>query len=76
MNNNIKTGTCSIIWATSLLPSDPGADARTGVTLLIIRSEIQVRNIEIVIFFARIFTAILLASVSKITNGHGADVRT
>ena len=36
----------------------------------------QIRNIEIVIFFARIFAALLLASVSKITSARGVDVRT
>ena len=59
---NIKTGLSSIRRATSLLLSDRGADARTQVKLLIIRSELQIRNIELV-FFCWIFAALLVVSV-------------
>ena len=51
MIKSIKTGTSSFSWATSLLPSDRGADARTEVTLLIIMLEIQIWNIEVILFF-------------------------
>ena len=46
MIENIKTVTSSISWATLLLTSECGEDARTWVTLLVIRSEIGIRNIE------------------------------
>ena len=51
MTKSIKTGTSSISWATSSHPSDRGADPRTRETLLIIGLEIQIRNIENVLFF-------------------------
>ena len=51
MIKSIKTGTSSFRSATSLLPSDRGADARTEVTLLITMLEIQIWNVEIILFF-------------------------
>ena len=55
MIKNIKIGTSSISWVTSLPASDRGADARKWVALVIIRSEIQTLNLEIVLFLLRKF---------------------
>ena len=73
-------GESSISWATSLLPSDRGADVR----LIINRSEIQIRNIKIVFsgrFLLRSIgnlietvAALFVDSVSKITSSCGVEM--